>query len=203
MGSLLIAIVLGILAPTITAALLAYTAKNSRKKEAAMDSVDFVVRESKILLIFGFLLVLVGGGIVSAEIYLIPAGFWDFVESTSIAMSIIMYLAFAFLAALVFFVFFVFGGYAIYTYYHKRLVVMGNQMIYYPNFKKRRCIELIEVKKVIEWPAGHGIKAIEALTKNNVRLFHFDSTNPGYGLIVKKLKDSGIPYEVVPTKSYL
>lgn len=187
MGNLLLAVLFGTIAPLIVTVVLSMVANNSRKKEARMDAVNFVVRESKASVGIGTVLLLIGCAILSGAIYLVKPGFWASVHEAGTGVSVFTYLGFAFLGVLVLFLFFGLGSLGIYSYYHKRLVVMGDKLLYYPLIGKSRTYGIGDITKVVEQPAGYGQIIVAAYINDN-KLFHFDSTNPGYGLLKKKLE---------------
>lgn len=194
MRTFLVTFAVSSLAPVITLFLMSYVASKSRKAEAKMDSVNFVVRESKASAIVGTVLIIFGCAMVAGILYLIKPGFWSSIREAGTGMTIFMGFGFAFIGLLILGLFFGLGALGVYAYFHKRLVVMDDQLIYYPYFKKGIPFDFKEITKVEMRAAAYGQSEIFGYSDVK-RLFHVDSTNPGFTLLVNKLKQENVPFE--------
>jgi hypothetical protein len=164
--------------------------KNSQKREMQMNKENFVVKETSLILVAGVLFIIVGSAILLGAIYLIsgPTFFGD-TNNNRMTLDIFVYFI-AIGAAVIGLGVCMLGTYFICIYYRKRLVVAGEELTYYPAWGKSKHYTIYDITKVGEQQVSPGQIAIIAY-QGKKKIFSFDNTCPGYGLLRNKLQQSG------------
>jgi len=164
--------------------------KNSRKKELQMNAENFVVKETSLSLIAGVLFIIVGGGVLSGVIYLFsrPTLFGN---NNNDGIAFVIFVYFIIIgAAVIGLGVCILGTYFICIYYRKRLLVDGEELTYYPAWGKPKKYTTHDITKVDEQQGEPG-QIIINVYQDKKKIFNFDNTSIGYGLLRNKLQQSG------------
>ena len=184
-------IVVGVvLTSLVTKVLYSFVLKNSRKKELQMNTENFVVRETITPLVGGILFIIGGGGVLSGVIYLFsrPTLFGN---NNNDGIAFVIFFYFIIIgAAVIGLAFCVIGIYNICIYFRKRLVVTGEELTYRPALGKSMHYTFYDITTVDEQQGEPG-QIIINVYQDKKKIFSFDNTSIGYGLLRNKLQQSG------------